>query len=80
LHASDTGCLRGIPNVFGAGVHENSDRTNSRRYRVDYSPGSLGLNVAWTLPVKVKPNHVGAEFRARCGVFNIRDTTNFDLQ
>jgi hypothetical protein len=79
LHASNTSCLRDIPNFFDAGVHENPDRTNSRRYRVDNSPGDLGLNVAWTLPVKVKPNHVDAEFGARFGVFQIRDATNLDL-
>jgi hypothetical protein len=79
LHAFNTSCLGDIPDFFDAGVHENSDRANFRRYRVDNSPDDPRLNVAWTLRVKIKPNHVSAEFGARFGVFNIRDTTNLDL-
>jgi hypothetical protein len=79
LHASNPRDIRDIPNFFGAGVHEDPDRTNSRRYRFDNSPGNLGFDITWTFRVKVEPNHTGAEFSARFGVFNIRDATNLDL-
>src|SRR4030095_16745794 len=61
-------------------VDENSDRTNSGRYRFDNPPDGYRLKVAWTLRVKVKANHVGAEFGARPCVFNVGDATNLDLQ
>ncbi|HEU5312947.1 MAG TPA: hypothetical protein VFU08_03900 [Candidatus Udaeobacter sp.] len=79
MHTSNTGCVPDIPNFFGAGIYENSDRTNSRRYRFDNSPGDLWLNITWTLRVEVESNHIGAEFSARSGIFNIRDTTDLDL-
>jgi len=79
LHASNTGCVRGIPNFFGAGVHENSDRANSGRHRFDNSPGEPGLNISWTLRVKIEPNHAGAEFSARSGILDVRDAANLDL-
>jgi hypothetical protein len=79
LHASNTGCVCGIPNFFGAGVHENSDRANFGRHRFDNSPGNLGPNIAWTLRVKVEPNHAGTHFSGCSSVFDVRDATNLDL-
>ena len=55
------------------------DRANFGRHRFDNSPGDLRANIAWTLWVKVEPNHAGTHFSGCSSVFDIRDATNLDL-
>src|SRR5690242_2471367 len=79
LHPSNPGCLCGVSNLFGLCVHKNSHHTNVRGQRFDNPPGSLWLDVTNTFRVEVETNHIHAEFSARCGVLNIRDSTDFYL-
>ena len=60
-------------------IDENADGVRSRWERVDNSTGDSRLDVARTLPIKIKPNHVGAEFNARVRIIRVCETTDFDL-
>src|SRR5262249_8522560 len=79
LNAPQTGSFGVLPNFCWIRIDENTHGVSSRRERVDNSAGDGWLDVARTLPIKIKPNHVGAEFNARVRIIRVCDTTDFDL-
>jgi hypothetical protein len=60
-------------------VDENADGATSRRERVHNSANHNRLDVTRARRIKVKPNHVCAEFDARACIIRVCDTTDFDL-
>src|SRR5262245_40703820 len=79
LNAPKTGSFGELANFCWIRIDENANGAGLRWERVDNSASDSGLDVARTLPIKIKPNHVGAEFNARVRIIRVCDTTDFDL-
>ena len=79
LNAPNAGRFRDLANFCSIRIDKNADGADLRWQRVENSADFSRLDVAWTFPIKVEPNHVGAEFNAGAGIIHICDTANFDL-
>jgi hypothetical protein len=79
LNASNAGSFGELANICCVRIDENADDASSRWERVRDFTDDRRLYITRTFPVKVKSNHVCAEFDARFCISRIRDTTDFDL-
>src|SRR5205809_4372330 len=79
LNAPNAGSFGELANFCWIRIDENADGASSRWKRVHNSADDDRLNVTRTFPIKVKPNHVCAEFDARASIIRICNTADFDL-
>ena len=79
LNAPNAGRFRDLANSCSIRIDENADGADLGWQRVENSADVSRLDVAWTFPIKVKPNHVRTEFDTRACIIRTRDTANFDL-
>jgi len=79
LNAPNAGSFGELANFCWIRIDENAAGASSRWERVHNSADDSRLNVARTFPIKVKPNHVHAEFDARACIIGIRNTADLNL-
>jgi len=79
LNAPNSSNFGEFANFCWIRIDENANGASSRWERLHNSADDHGLDVARACPVKVKPNHVRAEFDARVRIIRIRNTADFDL-
>ena len=79
LNTPNAGSLREFANFRWIRIDENTDGASSPWKPIHNSTNHIGLNVTRTFPVKIKPNHVCAEFYARASVIRRFNTADFDL-
>jgi len=79
LNAPNAGNLGEFANLCWVRIDENANGASSRREPVHNSADDPGLDVARARRIKVKPNHVRAEFDARVRIIRVCNTADFDL-
>ena len=79
LNAPNAGSFGELANFCCIRIDEDADGASSCWERVDNSPGDSRLDIARARWVKVKPNHVCAEFDARACIIRFCNTADFDL-
>jgi len=79
LNAADAGEFGGLVNFSWLRIDENPDCASFSWEHVQDSTNGGWHNVARTFSIKVKPNHVCAEFNARARIIRTCNTADFDL-
>jgi hypothetical protein len=79
LNTSNAGSFGELANFCWIRVDENTDAASSCWERVHNSASDSRLNVTRARRVKIKPDHVCAEFDARACVIQVCYATDFDL-
>ena len=79
LNAANSSNFGEFANFYSIRIDENANGASSRWERVHNSADDDGLDVPRARRIKVKPNHVRAEFDARVRIICVRDAADLDL-